>query len=304
MAKAVFITKVDPTYDDLPEDRYHFPKTYLNQDQQTIGDWIVYYEPRRPSGDLGGSGGRQVYFAMAQVREVVTDSNLPDHYYAYVAPETYRELFYPVPFKEDTFYYESALQKEDGSTNKGAFGRAVRLIPDDEFELIIKAGFAPVINDIKENTMLKVPEYAFSDQEQEEFTRPIIEQIIRKPFREASFSKLVKGVYQQTCALTGLKVINGGGRSEVEAAHIMPVAENGPDTIRNGLALSRTMHWIFDRGLISVDDDYSILKAKGKIPESVDQLLNPDGHIILPDTSAFLPHKKYLHFHRENIFKG
>lgn len=30
MANAVFTTKVSPTYDDLPEVRYHFPKTYLN----------------------------------------------------------------------------------------------------------------------------------------------------------------------------------------------------------------------------------------------------------------------------------
>ncbi|UTY48260.1 hypothetical protein EPK84_16505 [Sinorhizobium fredii] len=29
MAKAILTTKVDPTYDDLPEQRYHFPCTYL-----------------------------------------------------------------------------------------------------------------------------------------------------------------------------------------------------------------------------------------------------------------------------------
>ena len=27
MAKAVLTTKVDPSYDDLPEERYHFPRT-------------------------------------------------------------------------------------------------------------------------------------------------------------------------------------------------------------------------------------------------------------------------------------
>ena len=31
MAKAVLTTKVDPSYDDLPEDRYHFPHRYLNR---------------------------------------------------------------------------------------------------------------------------------------------------------------------------------------------------------------------------------------------------------------------------------
>ncbi len=47
MAKAVFTTKVEPTYDDLPEFRYHFPRSYLRQAEAAVGDWAVYYEPRR-----------------------------------------------------------------------------------------------------------------------------------------------------------------------------------------------------------------------------------------------------------------
>ena len=61
--------------------------------------------------------------------------------------------------------------------------------------------------------------------------------------------------------MTGLRIINGGGRSEVQAAHIRPVASSGPDSVRNGLALSGTAHWMFDRGLLSIGDDYSILIA-------------------------------------------
>ena len=63
MVKAVFTTKVDPTYDDLPEVRYHFPKSYLRAAEQAVGDWIIYYEPRRTSGDPNSRGGRQSYFA-------------------------------------------------------------------------------------------------------------------------------------------------------------------------------------------------------------------------------------------------
>ncbi len=61
MTKAVLNTKVNPEYDDLPEERYHFPKTYLNQVSLAVGDLAIYYEPRRPSGDLSSSGGRQSY---------------------------------------------------------------------------------------------------------------------------------------------------------------------------------------------------------------------------------------------------
>jgi putative restriction endonuclease len=59
MAKAVFTRKVNPTYDDLPEVRYHFPSTYLNQVRAAVGDWIVYYAPRQTSGDTSGRDGRQ-----------------------------------------------------------------------------------------------------------------------------------------------------------------------------------------------------------------------------------------------------
>ena len=52
MPKAVLTTKVDPSYDDLPEERYHFPSRYLNAARAALGDWIVYYEPRRSSAHL------------------------------------------------------------------------------------------------------------------------------------------------------------------------------------------------------------------------------------------------------------
>jgi putative restriction endonuclease len=61
VTKAVFTTKVEPHYDDLPEDRYHFPRAYLRQVEVTVGDWIIYYEPRRTSADLQSRGGRQSY---------------------------------------------------------------------------------------------------------------------------------------------------------------------------------------------------------------------------------------------------
>ena len=59
MAKAVLTTKVDPSYDDLPEERYHFPRTYLNA-VRSLHDWIVYYESRRVSGVDHGVRGLRI----------------------------------------------------------------------------------------------------------------------------------------------------------------------------------------------------------------------------------------------------
>jgi putative restriction endonuclease len=104
--------------------------------------------------------------------------------------------------------------------------------------------------------------------------------------------------------MTGLKLVNGGGRCEIEAAHIKPVEDDGPDSPRNGLALSRTVHWLFDRGFMSVADDGEILLARGKVPDPVLRLLNPDRQILLPAASSLRPHRTFLCYHREKKFKG
>ena len=79
MANAVFTTKVNPFYDDLPEFRYHFPSTYLNQIKQAVGDFIIYYEPRRENANLSGRAGRQCYFSTARVVNIEEDKSLSGH---------------------------------------------------------------------------------------------------------------------------------------------------------------------------------------------------------------------------------
>src|SRR5215213_3187641 len=99
-----------------------------------------------------------------------------------------------------------------------------------------------------------------------EYDRPVIERVISRPVRDAAFAHAVRIAYGATCAMTGLKIINGGGRAEVQAAHIRPVSDLGPDSVRNGVALSATVHWMFDRGLVSIGPppDYAILFANSQ----------------------------------------
>lgn len=134
--------------------------------------------------------------------------------------------------------------------------------------------------------------------------RRIIEQLVLRPFRDRAFSAAVKTAYGDTCAMTGLKIINGGGRSEVQAAHIRPVELRGPDSVRNGLALSATVHWMFDRGLVSIDEDFSLLLAHDRVPDIVGRILNADRKLRMPDRADSQPHQQFLEFHRREIYKG
>ena len=315
MTKAVFTTKETSRYDDLPEQRYHFLRTYLNQVAASRGDWIVYYEPRRPSTDLASRGGRQAYFATAQVTDITEDPSLPDHFYASI--DSYLPFDHDVPFLDGGSYYESKLVKGDGSTNKGAFGRAVRHLSDREYDRIVLAGFAHVLGEQPRPRLSPDPPedpvrstFGFGEAAQADFAVPdeqdraLITQLVSRPFRDKAFSTAIKAAYRDTCAMTGLKIINGGGRSEVQAAHIRPVADRGPDSVRNGLALSGTIHWMFDRGLLSVDDDYFLLVAKGRMPDVAERLLVPDHKLVLPDRPEWRPHPKFLEYHRREVFKG
>jgi putative restriction endonuclease len=297
MGKGVFTTKVNPVYDDLPEIRYHFPKTYLNQVRQITGDWIVYYEPRREDASPAGRAGRQAYFATARVERIETDCRRQGYYYAFLSD--YLEFDNPVPFKIGSTYLERLLEKEDGTTNKGAFGRAVRTMSNDEYETIVKLGFDTTSDRRTDRSMMIAEEPA-------EYDRPVLERLVRRPFRDATFAKNVVMAYGGTCAVTGLRLINGGGRCEVEAAHIRPVGEDhhGPDSVRNGIALSRTVHWMFDRGLLTLTDDYKILMGERLLADDTRRLIEPHKKIRLPDDPKMRPHPQFLSYHRDNIFKG
>jgi putative restriction endonuclease len=311
VAKAILTTKAEPTYKDLPEQQYHFPRSYLRQVEAARGDWIVYYEPRRPSGDLMKTGGRQAYFATARIVDIIEDPSKADHFYALI--EDFLPFDRAVPFKKADHYYESGLRKEDGSTNKGAFGRAVRNIPDTEYGLILAAGFAHVLG--KHDHERPAPDpveevrIGFGDNPQMPYEigsidRRIVSQVLQRPFRDRAFSVAIKSAYQDTCAVTGLKLISGGGHSEVQAAHIRPVADRGPDSVRNGLALSGTVHWMFDRGLISVDDDYTLLIASSGVPDTITRLINLERRLLVPVRADERPHSQFLQYHREQVFKG
>jgi putative restriction endonuclease len=248
-------------------------------------------------------GGRLAYFATARLTHIEPDPGRPDHYYALVAG--YLDFSRPVPYREGEITYERALTKADGSTNKGAFGRSVRNISDAEYDLILQAGFARTIDEVQRLGARPAAEGPdVSDRDQQAFDRPIVERLVARPFRDAAFAVAVKAAYQDTCAITDIRMINGSGRSEVQAAHIQPVAHRGPDSVRNGLALSGTLHWMFDRGLVSVADDFRLLVARDRVPDTVARLLRPEGTLRLPPKPELHPAPAFLRYHREHIFKG
>jgi len=85
--------------------------------------------------------------------------------------------------------------------------------------------------------------------------------------RSSAFPARVNKEYGWRCAVSGVVLTTPSSIYEVQAAHVVPVSEGGTDDIRNGLALSQTLHWAFDWGLFGVRQDRRIY-----IPRRVRQL--------------------------------
>lgn len=84
--------------------------------------------------------------------------------------------------------------------------------------------------------------------------------------RDRAFRRKVLEQYDCRCAFTGRKFISPVGSMVLglDAAHVVPVSENGSDHPANGLPLTKDLHWAFDRGLIGVASDRTIF-----VPASV-----------------------------------
>jgi predicted restriction endonuclease len=83
---------------------------------------------------------------------------------------------------------------------------------------------------------------ALLDAPIEEQERRVEQILLNRKIRDANFRRQVCDAYDNRCAVTKLRIINGGGKAEAQAAHVWPVAAGGPDVVQNGIALSGTAH--------------------------------------------------------------
>lgn len=295
MVKLVLLHKADSIYDDEPDVVYDFPKTYLKAIQEAVGDWVVYYEPVK--------AGPRGYFAVARIQKVIPKPGVEGRFLAIIETGTYLPFDFEVPRLIEGRPLEASLMEPDGSPKKGgAVQLAVRRLPEADFSKIVDLGL-PEDLERREETRYD-PVSAEAAEDAAPFQRPVVERLSRRPYRDVAFRRKVREAYSYRCAMSGLQLRNGGGRPEVQAAHIRPVERQGSDAVRNGLALSGTLHWMFDRGLLSVADDCeTILVSRNKVPEEVvKRLLRPDGKLWKPAERKNWPSPANLKWHRENIF--
>lgn len=297
MAFGVFIHRTDSIYDDSPAEQYQFPPQYLGRVNSCVGDWIVYLEPSKVKQTRG-------YFAVARVQQVIADPKTPGMYLALIEPGSCLDFARPVAFSGPEGVVEQGVLNDKGRVS-GRAQSAVRPLSARDFRRIVTMGLdddddlLPRVGEVAPDGFRDEQVPFVPDQERERISR-----LTSRILRDRVFRRVVLRAYDQRCAVTGLQLINGGGRAEVEAAHIRPVEANGPDILTNGIALSGTAHWMFDRGMISLADDLEILISRHLNDQSgVRAMINSSGRALTPRRMSERPHPHFLKWHRENRFK-
>lgn len=136
---------------------------------------------------------------------------------------------------------------------------------------------------------------------------PVLVEDVMQRGREAKFRLRVVAAYEYTCALTGYRLTTVDGATIVDAAHIHRFADSGNNDPRNGLALSKNVHWMFDEGLWTLADDMTVEVDDEKFAEAGSNglLLAPyrgQRLAYLPRDPAVWPDPVHLDWHCRNVY--
>ncbi|SCK39190.1 YDG/SRA domain-containing protein [Streptomyces sp. WMMB 322] len=99
--------------------------------------------------------------------------------------------------------------------------------------------------------------------------------------RDSAVVRQVKDMYEGMCQICSTQiVVSPSGKTYSEAAHIQALGKphEGPDELGNVLCLCPTCHVRFDRGVLQIQDDWSVLDTiQGEV---VAVLRRDEGHAI------------------------
>jgi len=143
------------------------------------------------------------------------------------------------------------------------------------------------------------PEFAVAEA-REKYGLPVL---VKPRLGQSSFRLLVTDAYKRRCAITGENTLFA-----LEAAHIVPYANEGTHDVRNGLLLRADFHRLFDVGLVSVTPDLRI-KISPRIREAYFNgkayyRMNDQQLSVVPDQVGLRPDPDRLNWHMQNRFQG
>ncbi|QPJ64518.1 MAG: HNH endonuclease [Candidatus Nitrohelix vancouverensis] len=117
------------------------------------------------------------------------------------------------------------------------------------------------------------------------------------------FRKSVLSAYDNKCCISGLSI-----PSMLVASHIIPwrIDEKNRLNPSNGLCLSSLHDKAFDLGIITVNENMKVMVSRSKVGKDdhfFDSAIMAFDGASIKGPEKFFPHKEFLSYHRQNIFK-
>lgn len=310
MRFVLLTSKPDSPYADTATS-YEYPSRYRRFFEPLLNGEpmiAIIYEPR------SGGRGRMSYVGWAALRGVpvrsprLTESGQPLWEVHYV--DRVQEL--PNSVQRD--YLGEPLERwlremRPENRNVVSSGASVRWLEEDEGRLILELGHAGQLGVSSDYSI----ELAEGEVLVAERTRRVVDAVVR----DARFRRQVMSAYHFKCAVTGLTVGSlpeGRATRLLDAAHIRPVGDLGPDSVTNGLSLTPTVHRLFDEGLVTVrwqTAELQLLRSPGLEPEMIESpeqgtaiRLETGMRLMLPVDRSNWPSAEQVRYHQRQIFKG
>lgn len=119
------------------------------------------------------------------------------------------------------------------------------------------------------------------------------------------FKRVVPKIYNYACCISDMRIVSRYDIQMIDACHIVPFSVSHNDTITNGISLSPNFHRAFDRGLITINENYQVVISNSFTENLTENSLKSfEGkQIFLPKEKQHFPDIENLRWHRDNVFK-
>lgn len=247
---------------------------------------VILYAPR--DHELHG------YFASATLVDVHLD--LIDTAFMFVEIKNVEMFASIVPTTDEGEPFELGARGREGSMKWWIYSAGLRGLTDLERDAILaqSGSFSRQGNETQKTGF------------HEELTEPAdVDYVLsRRRARKASLRLEVLSKHGPVCALTGTSHVSRDGLyTEVDVCHLIPLRHDGPDVVSNLFPLSRTIHWGFDIGWVSMLNDGTILLS----PQADAQFRSRFGKLTrarFPKDVAYWPAAESIEHHRDHIFQA
>ncbi|PRX57366.1 HNH endonuclease [Flagellimonas meridianipacifica] len=189
-------------------------------------------------------------------------------------------------------------------------------VPSNWSKSIVQGKVYDTIDEIGKSLWNQVEErlgrYKLFDREESQKSQLILEQgevgyskkyLTKVRLGQGAFRVKITDAYARRCAISGEKTL-----PTLEAAHIKPYSESGPNYIQNGLLLRADLHKLFDAGYLTINKGFKV-EVSRKIKEEFENgkdyyKLQGQSMINMPARNEHRPKSAYLDWHNTNIYNG